>query len=488
MKKIFTDTLIIGAGPAGLATAMELSKAKKDFIVIERQSSVGGLAKTYEFREGDLVFRTDTGPHRFFSQNPYLYEFIQDLLDEKWIQVKRQTRQFIEGKFYDYPVNAMQAIRNIGPRRSVFIIFDYFIAKVKYSLFKRPVRNFADFVYARFGKTLGEFNMINYTEKIWGIPASEIHEDWAQQRIKGLSITSLAKDMFIKMIGRKNKGKPKSLVDTFYYPESGTGLIYETIKQRLESLGYKIYLETEPQKIIHLDGKIKKVVCKSPDGEIEIEFNNIVESVPVKKFIELLNPAPPSEILNLQKKLRYRSQAYLFITLNQESVTADQWIYFPEKSNPIGRLSEMRNFSHKMSPPGKTSLFLEFFCTEGDKIWNMTGEELYEYAIPHLTSIGFTDKSKVRKYYHIKEKDVYPIYDLDYKDYLGKIKNYLDSFENLYYIGRPGRFRYNNQDHSLEMGMLAAKSIIDGVKYDIEEVGSEKTYYEKGVIPTKHQE
>ena len=485
MKKFTADTLIIGAGPAGLAAAMELSKAKKDFIVIERQSRVGGLAKTHEFREGDLTFRTDTGPHRFFSKNPYLYEFIADLLDEKWIHVERQTRQFIEGKFYDYPVNAVQTLKNIGPFRAVKILIDYGVAKIQYGLLKKPIVNFADYIYANFGKSLGEFNMINYTEKIWGIPSEDIHIDWAGQRIKGLSITSLAGDMIMRVFGRNNTGSPKTLVDTFYYPELGTGLIYETIKTRLESRGYKILLNTVPIKVLHSNDKINKVICSSPEGELEITFKQLVESVPVKEFLSLLDPKLPQDIATQQAKLRYRSQAYLFITLDQESVTADQWIYLPEKQYLIGRISEMRNFSRNMSPPGKTSLFLEFFCTEGDEVWNMSADQLFEKAIGELTEFGFTDKSNVRKYYHLREKNVYPIYDVNYKEYLNQIKAYLDGFKNLYYIGRPGRFRYNNQDHSLEMGMLVAKGIIEGFRPDIEKVGEEKEYYESGNVYTK---
>src|SRR3989344_7598280 len=181
MRKIFTDTLIIGAGPAGMAAAMELSKEKKDFIVIEKESRVGGLSKTYEFREADLIFRTDNGPHRFFSKNTYLYKFIEDLLNEKWIQVNRQTRQYINGKFYDYPINAFQALKNVGILQAFRMGFDYIWAKIVYRLRKKPIENFADYVYANFGKTLGRFNMINYTEKIWGMPAEYIHIDWAGQ-------------------------------------------------------------------------------------------------------------------------------------------------------------------------------------------------------------------------------------------------------------------------------------------------------------------
>jgi protoporphyrinogen oxidase len=484
MKKITTETLIIGAGPAGLAAAMELSKAGKDFILVEKSDRVGGLSKTYEFKEGDLVFRTDNGPHRFFSKNPYLYEFIEGLLDEKWIVVKRQTRQFIDGKFYDYPVNAVQALRNLGLFRTAHIMFDYGIAKIKYSIFRKPVDNFADYVYANFGKSLGRFNMINYTEKIWGMPSEEIHIDWAGQRIKGLSITSLAKDALLKIFKKKSKDQPKTLIDTFYYPELGTGLIYETIKDRLLEKGYKIFLSTYPKKILHANRTVKKVVCASPEGPIEIECKNLIESVPLKHFLDLLDQAPAEHIKNAQKKLRYRSQVYLFITLDKETVTADQWIYFPNTEIPIGRMSEMRNFSPLMSPPGKTSLFLEFFCTAGDAVWNMSEAELLDYALVHLEKMKFIRRDEVRKAYRMREENVYPIYDLSYKEYLETMKRYLDKFENLYYIGRPGRFRYNNQDHSLEMGILAAKSVIEGKRYDIEGVGMEKEYYESGNVRT----
>lgn len=485
IKKITVDTLVIGAGPAGLAAAMELSKAGKSFVVVEKNSSVGGLSKTYEFKEGDLTFRTDNGPHRFFSKNQYLYGFIENLIGEQWIEVRRQTRQFIDGKFYDYPVNAVQAFRNVGPSRVVKMAFDYAVAKIRYGLLRKPVLNFADYVYANFGRSLGEFNMINYTEKIWGIPAKEIHIDWAGQRIKGLSVASLAKDSVMKLFHRKNKIGPKTLIDTFNYPDTGTGLIYETIRVRLQGLGYQILLNTRPTAVLHSGGKIYKVICIGPDGKIEITCNQLVESVHMKHFLDLLDPKPSNEINEAQKKLRYRSQVYLFITLNKPSVTADQWIYFPNKDIPIGRMSEMRNFSAKMSPPGKTSLFLEFFCSKGDETWTMDQDKLFDLAVGHLSRMGFIRPEDVRAHYVIREEDVYPIYDTSYQEYVGLVKRYLDGFENLYYIGRPGRFRYNNQDHSLEMGILAAKSIIEGVRYDIEKVGDEKEYYESGSLRTR---
>lgn len=481
MKTIKTDTLIIGAGPAGLAAAMELSRAGKDFIVIEKDDRVGGLAKTYTFKEGKDVFLTDNGPHRFFSKNQYLYDFIEDLIDENWIQVNRQTRQHIDGKFYDYPVNAKQALSNLGPVKSVRIGFDYGLAKIQYGLFGKKPTNFYEYTVANFGKTLGNFNMINYTEKIWGIPAKTIHSDWAGQRIKGLSLGALMKDTLQQTfrVG-SNDDKPKSLIDTFYYPDTGTGLIYDTIVRRITEAGYKVLLKTQPVKIEHKGSKITQVVVDGPDGQYAIECTNLVESVPMKDFLPMLTPKMPKKIEELNRKLRYRSQVYIFMTLDKESISPDQWIYFPSKETPIARISEMRNFSTKMSPKGKTSMFVEFFCFEGDDIWNMKEKELYDLTIDYFEKINFFTRKDVRKYYVMRQRNVYPVYDIHYKDYLGELKKYMDSFKNLLYIGRPGRFRYNNQDHSLEMGILAAKSIIDGKRYDIEKIGSETEYYESG--------
>ncbi len=483
METIRTDTLIIGAGPAGLSCAMELSKAGKDFIVVEKSSKVGGLAKTYEFKEGDLTFYTDNGPHRFFSKNPYLYSFIEDLLGDDWIKVKRQTRQYIDGKFYDYPVNAVQAVKNIGFLGSVKMGIDYIWAKISYGFFKKDIKNFEDYAVANFGKTLADFNIINYTEKIWGIPAKEIHPDWATQRIKGLNLLSVVKNTIQKIFQGNSGNSPKSLIDEFYYPSKGTGLIYENIKNKIESKGYRVITECSPKKIYMEHSKITGVLLHTKDGEILIKCNNLVESVPITEFVKMIEPNASSNVLDSIRNLRHRSQVYLFITLDKESITNDQWIYFPNKKTPIARISEMKNFSSYMSPKGKTSLFVEFFCFENDEIWNMDKEQLLSLAMEQFEKANFFTKKDIRQTYIIKQPNVYPVYDLNYKENLSVIKDYLNSITNLYYIGRPGRFRYNNQDHSLEMGMLAAKAVIDGVKYDIESVGDEKEYYEKGSIP-----
>ncbi len=479
------NILIIGAGPAGLAAAMELYEADKDFLVIEKSNKVGGLAKTYVIKEGDLEFRTDNGPHRFFSKNEYLYGFISNLLQERWITVKRQTRQFINGQYFDYPINALQVVKNLGPLFIFRSFFNYLVAWVGYSILKKPINNFYDYAVDNFGKTLALFNIINYTEKVWGVSAKELHIDWAKQRISGLNLFSLAKNTIKKLIFKSYNQTPKTLVERFFYPELGSGLIYETIKEKIEKAGYKVLLNSYPTKISHEGNRITKVRTNINNNIADIYLDYLIESIPVVEFLGLLDPLPPAEILKAASKLRYRSQVYLFVTLDKNKITDDQWIYFPDKSIPFARISEMKNFSGKMSPSDKTSLFIEFFCDENDDIYGMDKAQLFELSLPYFEKYRFFNRNDVRNVYHFRGSKDYPIYDIQYKDNLEIIGNYLDKFENLYYIGRPGRFKYTNQDHSLEMGILAAKSIVSGKKFDIENVGAKKEYFEMGYLPSK---
>lgn len=466
------DVLILGAGPAGMAAAYELYKTGKSFMVIEKNEIVGGLARTFQYGE----FRTDTGPHRFFSQNQYLYNFIEDLLGERWIKVDRQTRFYIKGKFFLYPIEIKNALLNVGPYKAFRILFDYLFEKIEGGLIKKNLRSFEDYIVSEFGRTLAELNMLNYTEKIWGLSCSKISPDWSKQRIKGLSLIAVIKKAFAK-----SKEGPKTLVDQFYYPDTGTGLIYEKIKERI-LMGGNCYVKTNsfPVKIIHDGNKITKVVVKGKDNNQIYKPENVISSIPLTEFVNLLETEAPGEVSLALRNLKFRSHVSLLITLNKPSVFPDQWIYFPDKEIPFGRVMEPKNFSQKMSPPDKTSLLVEFFCWEHDRIWNASKKQLFEFSIEWLEKLGFIRRDEIIDSFVHKEKYAYPVYDLNYKDHLEKIKNYLSQFKNLQCIGRAGSFRYNNQDHALEMGILAARSIIDKKRYNIEKVGTEQEYFERG--------
>ena len=475
------EILILGAGPAGLACAMELSRKGKRATVVERDEQIGGLAKTLTIREGDDVFLTDIGPHRFFSKNQYLYDFIEDLLKEEWRKVPRLTRQFVDGKYFNYPVNFQQVVKNLGLLRSARIGFDYVWARLRYGLLKKPLRTFEDYVVANFGRSLAEFSMINYSEKIWGIPCADIHPDWAKQRISGLNLWSVFKNA----IGLRGKKGPKSLVDEFYYPQFGTGRIYQEIGAHLQKNGTSIHCQSEPVKVRHDGTRITSVDVKTPEGVVTVTPQKVVESVPITRFLELLDPPPPPAVCLAASQLKWRAQVYLFLTLNKDKVTDDNWIYFPSKDIPFGRTSEMKNFSKDMCPPGKTSFFVEFFTFEGDAIWSMTKDQVVDLVMPYFEKWGFFTRAEVRQAYLWKRPHVYPVYDSHYKERLDVIRGWLDTLQNLVYIGRPGRFRYTNQDHSLEMGIIASRILLEGRRYDMDTVGSENEYFEKGPIYEK---
>ncbi len=474
MKNV--EVLILGGGPAGMSAAFELHKSGKHFVIIEKNETVGGLARTLYYGE----FRTDIGPHRFFSQNPYLNKFIGDLIDKHWIKVDRLTRFYIDGKFFLYPIELKDVLTNIGFLKSFKILSDYFLQQIKNVFIRKPSFSFQEQIIKDFGRTLAEFNMINYTEKIWGLPCSEISCDWVKQRIKGLSLKEVIKKSIIK----STKG-PKTLIDQFYYPDMGIGLIWEKIREIIiNGKTGVINLNSYPLEIIHTKEKIAEVIVNINGKQEIIKPDYVLSSIPITEFVNLLKPEVPQDILIAVNTLKFRSHISLFITINKPLITNDQWIYFPDKEIPFGRVMEPKNFSNKLAPKDKTSLLVEFFCWENDKLWNATKEELFKKSIDWLEKIGFVKSNEVINYFIHKEKYAYPVYDLYYKEHLSKVKNFLKNFKNLKLIGRSGCFRYNNIDHAMEMGILAARNIIEGKQYNIEEIGTKPKYLEDGYIKT----
>ncbi len=457
------DVIILGAGPAGMAAALELGNAGKDFTVIEKEGGIGGLSRT--LRAGR--FRTDIGPHRFFSRSTHLYDLIEDLLGESWTRVDRRTRFFIDGQLFRYPVEIMNVIPKVGTRRAMKIALDYITEKCRSRLSRRCPESFEEIVVSEFGRKLAELNVINYTEKIWGIPCREISGDWAMQRIRGLSVKEMAKRAL-----RKSPGVPKTMVEQFYYPDEGTGMIYDAMRRRISQAEGTVKTRSRPLKIRH-DGKMITGLLLDLDGKrAECVPGEVISSIPVTEFVRLLEPRAPRKVMESLGKLRFRSHVSLFIKLDRESVFSDQWIYFPEREIPFGRVSEPRNFSRKMSPEGKTSLLVEFFCWEDDDIWKAGDDELLSASLPWLGRICSVKRSEIIGTLVHRESHAYPVYDLGYKNHLGVVMGYLDRFSNLQLIGRGGRFRYNNQDQAMEMGILSARNVVVGErKHDVTKAG-----------------
>ena len=273
----------------------------------------------------------------------------------------------------------------------------------------------------------------------------------------GSQSISISQEYFEQDYGKRSSGiKPKTLIETFYYPELGSGQIYETIKEQVLQAGHHIFFNSYPTRIIHDNNHIVAANVRNNDENFEIKFDYLIESIHIVDFLKLLYPPPPEYVTDAAKRLQYRSQVYLFVTLDRNKVTDDQWIYFPDPNTPFARISEMKNFSRKMSPTNKTSIFVEFFCNEDYKLYQLTKEELFELCVPYLEKYGFFNRNDIRHYYKFQGHKDYPIYNVTYETNLNIIKNYLDSFDNLFYIGRPGRFEYTSQDQSIEMGIQSS--------------------------------
>lgn len=459
--------VILGAGIGGLTCGYELSNNKRKCIIIEKAKNIGGLCQTLNF-DG---FRTDLGPHRFFSKNKELYSIMENLLKEDWVIVKRYTPQFIDNKYYDYPIKITQALKNAGFAKGSKIGFSFLFQQVKNLVSKKEPSNFEEWVVSKFGRELAEFNMLNYTRKIWGIDCKDISVEWAKQRIKGLSIPEIIKTALIKP-----KQRVATLVDEFYYPRYGIGMITDRFAESILKNRGKIILNKEISLIEHNGKRITKVRL----GNKKIKVDHLISSIPIGELVRLMKA--PKSIIESSKHLKYRDQIHVFLKIKKERVTNSNWIYFPEKEIPFGRIMEPKNWTKEMAPKNHTSLLIEYFANKDDDLWIKKDSEIANLTIGVLQNLKFLDKKEIIGYKIIRMEKAYPLWDINYKKYLKILFDYLSNFENLFLIGRNGRFRYNNMDHSIETGLMAARSIIENKDYDPENIGNEQEYFEKGEI------
>ncbi|MFX0098206.1 MAG: FAD-dependent oxidoreductase [Candidatus Hodarchaeota archaeon] len=473
------ENVIIGAGPAGLSAGYNLAKHGIKPLILEKDSLISGLAKTLQFEYDGYTYLTDTGPHRFFSQNPNLYRMMEDMLGEDWHVVDRLTRQYIDGKYYDYPVNMVQALMNVGPVKALLIMLDYLVATARKILVNPEKNTFEDWVYSNFGKRLADLNMTNYTEKIWGIPCSQISGAWAAQRIKGMNAFDIVKKALIK------SGGPRSMVSYFCYPTKGIQQIYDTMADFVVNNGGQLKKEIIVNKINHDGKKVTSVDFTENGKQNQVKTSNLISSMAITDLVQTMNPSPSTDVIKAARTLRYRDQVQVFLIIDKPHITKDTWIYFPTTPPTFGRMMEPKNWIASMAPKNRSSLLVEYFVFKGDEIWSMPDEKIIEKTMRELEWLGFTKKDDLLKGFVHRNEKSYPLWNLTYKKHLDKIFNFVNSFDNLYCVGRNGRFYYNNQDHSIETGLLAAQSIIEGKKYDLSKIGMEDTYFEAGMLYQK---
>ena len=461
------QTVIIGGGPAGLTTAYQLCKQGKKSIVLEKADRVGGISRTETYKG----YRFDIGGHRFFTKVGEVEQLWQEVMGNEFIKVPRMSRIYYQNKFFSYPLEPYNALTNLGLINSTLIMWSYFKAKLK----PNPVEeNFEQWVSNRFGKRLYETFFKTYTEKVWGISCTEIKADWAAQRIKGLSLT---KAVINALFGSNNT---KTLIKEFNYPQLGPGQMWERFQQILDSKGSPVHLNTEVVQLEH-DGYSINSITISQNGKLKkITGADFVSSMPVSLLLQRLSPPPPESVLQAANSLKYRDFLIVSLIVDRAELFPDNWIYIHSPEFKVGRIQNFKNWSAAMVPnPSKTCLGMEYFCNQGDRLWQMSDHELVQLASREVKALGLVDPEvKIEDGTVIRQYKAYPVYDDEYRCHVETIRQYIQKFTNLQTVGRNGMHRYNNSDHSMLTGLLAAKNIL-GEQHDLWSVNVERSYHEE---------
>ncbi|MGK5086070.1 FAD-dependent oxidoreductase [Bdellovibrionota bacterium FG-2] len=461
---------IIGAGPAGLAAAYELCKAGHVVSVFEASPYIGGLSRSFELW-GQTV---DMGPHRFFSSDKIVNDLWHEVIGADYSMVNRLTRIYYRDRFFYYPLQPMNAFFNLGPVKTFQCILSYLITKIGPS---EPAKTFEDWVVSRFGRRLFEIFFQTYTEKVWGISCKEIDADWAAQRIKKLSLFEAIKAAFFK----DKKQKHKTLVEQFAYPKGGTGTFYKKMADQITRLGGSVHLETPVKSVLTKNTPSGQQTCgiQLENGQ-EIFSDIVVSTMPITVMVQHL-PGVPKAVTAAAEELYYRNTILAYIEVSGAQIFPDNWIYVHSPEVRHGRITNFRNWCPSLYAESQsTILCMEFWCFENDAIWSETAENLGQLAIKELNRISLMPEgSKALRTHILKVPRSYPVYQTGFMKPLETIQNYVDSIEGLYAIGRNGAFKYNNQDHSILMGLLVSREIITGDVQNLWHINTDSEYQEQ---------
>ncbi len=460
---------VLGGGPAGLAAAYSLTKQGHSVVVVEQDSTVGGFAKSIEYQG----FILDYGPHRFFTKLAPVLAFWDEVLGKEQVTVNRLTRIYYGNKYFSYPLKAFEALFSLGFIESARIVLSYIQAQ----LFpNRSPQNFAEWVSGRFGKRLFEIFFEGYTQKLWGIPCTDISADWAAQRIKGLSLLKAVRNALLG-----NDGKVKSLIDQFQFPRLGSGQLYEMTADYLQSHGQSVLLNTQVVRIHHENAQATQVTLKNLQTGLEetVDCGGVISSIPLTHLVQQLTPDAPRPVVESAKSLKFRNTVLVYLIVESGKLFPDNWLYINEPSVKLGRVTNFANWSPDMLPnQHQTPLCCEYWC-DFDEDWQKSEDEFLKQAERDLRKIKLLDDEKVSGGFILRLPRTYPIYAGEYKEALASIQGYVQEFNNLQVVGRYGAFKYNNQDHSLLMGIMAAENVTTPGKHDLWSVNSDSEYQEE---------
>jgi protoporphyrinogen oxidase len=465
-------TVVVGAGPAGLTAALELGKRGLPGVVFEADEVVGGISRSVAFQG----CRLDIGGHRFFTKVPQVENLWHEILGDDLLVRERISRIYYRGTFFDYPLKPVNALRGLGLLEAVRVAASY----LRSQLF--PIADESTFdawVSNRFGHRLFEIFFETYTEKVWGMPCSEISAAWAAQRIKNLDLMAALKNAFLGN-GAGNGEVVTSLIERFYYPRLGPGMMWERCRDLAAAHGLHTHLRSRVVRVRHDGRRADAVEVEGPDGETRREScAAVISSMPIGALVRAMQPAAPPAVLNAAAGLRYRDFLIVGLIVERERVFPDNWIYVHSPEVRVGRVQSFKNWSPEMvSDPSISFIGLEYFANRGDDLWRLSDDELVELGTAEARTIGLFEPHEVRAGTVVRMPRAYPVYDGDYEAHLRVLRDWLDRFDNLYTVGRNGQHRYNNQDHSMLAGLYAARCVA-GEALDLWSINEEKSFHEE---------
>jgi protoporphyrinogen oxidase len=462
---------VIGAGPAGMTAAYQLAKAGMGIEVFEASRSVGGLAKTISL----WGQRVDLGPHRFFSSDRRVNELWLEVVGKDYDIVDRLTRIYYEGRFYFYPLEPGNALWNLGVGKAAACLASY--ARARFG--SRPRGDsFEDWVVARFGRRLFEIFFKTYSEKLWGIPCHELDANFAAQRIRALSLMEALKTA----IGASRPRGPRTLLRQFAYPHRGTGSVYERMADAVRQCGGRIHLGTPVRRVL-AEGSLAKAI-ELEDGSVH-GYDHIVSSMPLSLLVSRL-PGVPEGVKSAAESLRFRNTILVYVHVHATNLFPDNWLYIHSSSLQVGRITNFRNWTpHLYGDATSTIVALEYWCDDDDPMWSADDASLIALGIRELRSTGLIGEAVVDEGHVHRITRCYPVYDRGYLTRLRPVEEYLRTVQGLSAIGRYGAFKYNNQDHSILMGILAAENIASGTTHDLWAINSDYDGYQEATVITK---
>jgi protoporphyrinogen oxidase len=466
------EVVIIGAGPAGLTAAYELGRRGHTATVLEADTVVGGISRTV-LRDG---WRFDIGGHRFFTKVPQVEAFWHEILpDEDFLLRPRKSRIYYDGKFYDYPLKASNALRNLGIVEAVLCVLSYVWVRIHPP---KDQSTFEGWTASRFGWRLYRTFFKTYTEKLWAVPATEIQADWAAQRIKNLS---LFKAVVNALLPKRNQKNITSLIEEFQYPKYGPGMMWEVCKEKVEAQGSKVIFGTAVGRIRHDGGRAVAVVGRGSDGaETEYPCTHVISSMPMTALLRAMDPPVPEDVRRAADGLTYRDFLTVALVVPADKVPwDDNWIYIHAPEVKTMRIQNFGSWSPYLVKDGRNVLGLEYTLTEGDESWNAPDEELIERGKRELEQLGLVTAGDVEAGYVVRMPKGYPMYDSTYRANVETLRRWLESnATNVYPVGRNGMHKYNNQDHSMLTAMLSVDNIL-GAHHDVWTVNVEEDYHEE---------